>query len=268
MSDETWVVTLPKLGESVTEGVIGTIFKTRRRRGRVRRPAVRGVDRQGRLGDPEPLRRCGPGGSGASRRNRLGRRPGPADRREGSHGGEPTPVGVARGGGGRRSFTQRSLRAVDGRIGGAVNRGGRFLAVVRRRRGLRDHDAETGRVGHRGHGRQLAQGGRRRCRIRRSAVRRVDRQGRFGDPEPVRRDVAGHPGPRRRDGAGGHRARPHRGGRAPGRIGRQRQRAGRRPRLRAPTSRRPAAARSAAMAQADGCCRRWCAGSSPSTAST
>ena len=28
MSDETWVVTLPKLGESVTEGVIGTFFKT------------------------------------------------------------------------------------------------------------------------------------------------------------------------------------------------------------------------------------------------
>src|SRR5258708_32615951 len=28
MSDETWVVTLPKLGESVTEGVIGAFFKT------------------------------------------------------------------------------------------------------------------------------------------------------------------------------------------------------------------------------------------------
>ena len=27
MSDETWVVTLPKLGESVTEGVLGTFFK-------------------------------------------------------------------------------------------------------------------------------------------------------------------------------------------------------------------------------------------------
>src|SRR4051812_21934840 len=27
MSDETWVVALPKLGESVTEGVIGNIFK-------------------------------------------------------------------------------------------------------------------------------------------------------------------------------------------------------------------------------------------------
>src|SRR5258707_3071317 len=27
MSDETWVVTLPKLGESVTEGVIGAFFK-------------------------------------------------------------------------------------------------------------------------------------------------------------------------------------------------------------------------------------------------
>jgi pyruvate dehydrogenase E2 component (dihydrolipoamide acetyltransferase) len=27
MSEETWVVTLPKLGESVTEGVIGTLFK-------------------------------------------------------------------------------------------------------------------------------------------------------------------------------------------------------------------------------------------------
>jgi len=27
MSDETWLVTLPKLGESVTEGVIGSVFK-------------------------------------------------------------------------------------------------------------------------------------------------------------------------------------------------------------------------------------------------
>ena len=27
MSDETWVVALPKLGETVTEGVIGSIFK-------------------------------------------------------------------------------------------------------------------------------------------------------------------------------------------------------------------------------------------------
>ena len=27
MSDELWVVTLPKLGESVTEGVIGSVFK-------------------------------------------------------------------------------------------------------------------------------------------------------------------------------------------------------------------------------------------------
>ena len=60
---------LPKLGESVTEGVIGAIFTARRRRGRIRRSAVRGVDRQGRLGDPQPVRRRDPGGSCAARRN-------------------------------------------------------------------------------------------------------------------------------------------------------------------------------------------------------
>ena len=64
MSDE-WVVTMPKLGETVTEGTIGSWLKPAGDECRVRRPAVRGVDRQGRLGDPQPVRRRAAGDPGA-----------------------------------------------------------------------------------------------------------------------------------------------------------------------------------------------------------
>ena len=49
------------------------------------------------------------------------------------------------------------------------------------------HHAQAGRDGHRGRARQLAQAGRRHGRVRRPAVRGVHRQGRLGDPQPVRR---------------------------------------------------------------------------------
>ena len=129
MSDETWVVTLPKLGESVTEGVIGAFFKN--------------VGDEVEFDDPlfevstdkvdtevpssydgvvlEVLAQEGDtvsvgaaimriGGKGATVPNRL-----------------PSAAhGVAAAGG---TITQRSVRAVGGQIGGAHNRERRLLAV-------------------------------------------------------------------------------------------------------------------------------------------
>ena len=73
-------ITMPKLGETVTEGTIGSWLKAARRRDRNGRSAVRGVDRQGRLGDPQPLRRRVARDSGARGRNRSGRHPAGPDR--------------------------------------------------------------------------------------------------------------------------------------------------------------------------------------------
>ena len=80
MSDE-WVVTMPKLGETVTEGTIGNWLKQVGDDGRVRRPAVRGVHRQGRLGDPQPVRRRDRRDPGRRGRDRAGRHPARPDRR-------------------------------------------------------------------------------------------------------------------------------------------------------------------------------------------
>ena len=71
-------------------------------------------------------------------------------------------------------------RPIPARLTGAIDGG----------RSTRDHDAEARRVGHRGHGRALAQGGRRGRRVRRPAVRGVHRQGRLRDTQPVRRRAA------------------------------------------------------------------------------
>ena len=118
MSDETWVVTLPKLGESVTEGVIGTFFKN--------------VGDEVEFDDPlfevstdkvdtevpssydgvvlEVLAQEGDTVSvGAADHE---------DRREGHSGAEPTPLCCARGRRRRRTVAQRSLDAVGGRFGG------------------------------------------------------------------------------------------------------------------------------------------------------
>ena len=60
-------ITMPKLGETVTEGTIGQLAQAGRRHGRVRRPPLRGEHRQGRLGDPQPVRRRAAGGAGRRR---------------------------------------------------------------------------------------------------------------------------------------------------------------------------------------------------------
>src|SRR3954469_19411535 len=57
----------------------------------------------------------------------------------------------------------------------------------------------------------MAQAGRRQRRVRRPALRGVDRKGRLRDPEPLRRRDPGDPRPRGRDRAGRHTAGPHRG---------------------------------------------------------
>ena len=143
MSDETWVVTLPKLGESVTEGVIGSVFKqvgdevefddplfevsTDKVDSEVPSP-YDGVVLEvlAQPGDTVPV-----GG------------PVTEDRWEGRHGGQPAPFRRTRGGRGRWPVAQRCLHAVDGRIRGPDNRGCRLL-TDRCRRGFRGHHAETG----------------------------------------------------------------------------------------------------------------------------
>ena len=268
MSDETWVVTLPKLGESVTEGVIGSVFKqvgdevefddplfevsTDKVDSEVPSP-YDGVVLEvlAQPGDTVPV--GGPvlkiGGKGATVENRL-----------------PSAAhGVAAAGG--RSLSDASTPSMGGSEGPttedahfAPTGAGEVFEVTMPKLG---ESVTEGTIG------TLVEGSRRRCRIRRSAVRRVDRQGGFGDSEPLRRDAAGHPGRRRGDGAGGYRAGTHRGGGLRGgRVGRQRQWSGPSRESACRQSGRPSRHRLPAMPPADGCCRHWCAGSPPSTAST
>ncbi len=134
MSDETWVVTLPKLGESVTEGVIGTVLQdtsatksnsttrcskcrptrsTRRSRARTTVWSLRSWRKRARP-SRSALAIMKIGGKGTPVENRL-----------------PSAAhGVAAAGG--RSLND-PVRAVGGRIGGPVNRGCPLLAVVRYR---------------------------------------------------------------------------------------------------------------------------------------
>ena len=73
-----------------------------RRHRRVRRPAVRGVHGQGRLGDPQPVRRRDPGDPRAGGGDGAGRHPAGADRRARVHpGGAGSVGGHGRGRGGR-----------------------------------------------------------------------------------------------------------------------------------------------------------------------
>ena len=111
------------------------LAQTGGRQGRVRRPAVRGLDRQGRLRDPQPVRR----GDRRDPRGRRGepsrsalrwcasRRPAAATARR-PRGGEPAAVGLPQTGGRRRTRARRSRGAADGRIGGTVRRGDRTRA--------------------------------------------------------------------------------------------------------------------------------------------
>ena len=94
-------ITMPKLGETVTEGTIGRLAQACGRHGGVRRPALRGEHRQGRLGDSQPVRRRHAGGAGPGRGDRTGRhraRPHRRARRAGRPHGRtgPRDVGAAR----------------------------------------------------------------------------------------------------------------------------------------------------------------------------
>ena len=60
-------MSLPALGESVTEGTVTRWLKQRRRRGRGRRAAARDLDRQGRHRDPVAVRRHAAGDPGRRR---------------------------------------------------------------------------------------------------------------------------------------------------------------------------------------------------------
>ena len=90
----------------------------------------------------------------------------------------------------------------------------------------RGHPARPGRERHRGHGQPLAEAGRRQRRGRRAAARGLHRQGRHRDPLPDRRHPAGDPGRGGRDRRGRRRPGRHRRGR---RVRSRRSRAGARP---------------------------------------
>ena len=275
MSDE-WVVTMPKLGETVTEGDDHQLAQAGRRHGGVRRPAVRGVHRQGRLGDPQPVRR----GDRSRSWSQAGEtvpvgtplvRIGAAGQRDGrcTHAGStrrpPRPAHTAAAGG--PALGDPAAPQMGGSEGMAGEDPERRRAGRRR---ARHHHAQARRDGHRGHDRQLAQAGRRhgrrsttrcsRCPPTRSTRRSPARTtascsrswcprarpcrsapplARIGEPGAA---PAAAPAASRRAGSG---ARPAAAaGAAAG--------AGRTP--------RPARRRSTATA---GCCRRWSAGSSP-----
>ena len=197
MSDETWVVTLPKLGETVTEGVIGTIFTQVGDKVEFDDPLFEVSTDKVDSEIPSPYDGvileilAQPG------ETRSGRCPGAAHRWHRNSGREPAALRVARRGCRRWSFPRRSLGAVDGRIG----RAGRPRRPVSRRRATARSTSITmpklGETVTEGTVsswlKQVGDDG----RVRRSAVRGVDRQGRFGDPEPVRRHAAGDPRPRR-----------------------------------------------------------------------
>ena len=123
MSDETWVVTLPKLGESVTEGVIGSVFKQVGDEVEFDDPLFEVSTDKVDSEVPSPydgvvLEVLAQPGETIP----VGARD-PEDRRQGHPGGEPAAVRRTRGGRGRWPVAQRSRRAVGGRIRGPVNRG-------------------------------------------------------------------------------------------------------------------------------------------------
>ena len=214
MSDE-WVVTMPKLGETVTEGTVGNWLKqvgdtvafddplfevsTDKVDSEIPSP-YDGVVLEIMVPAGRPCRSarrwCGSASPGSAP---VAGRPAAARRRTG--------------------WPQRAVRRSTTRPARpwAAPRAPRAPAPRSAVPGGEVHDItmpKLGRDRHRGHGRQLAQAGRRHGRVRRPAVRGVHRQGRLGDPQPVRRRAAGDPRRRGRDRAGRHRAGPHRRARA------------------------------------------------------
>ena len=211
MSDETWVVTLPKLGESVTEGVIGTFFKN--------------VGDEVEFDDPlfevstdkvdtevpssydgvvlEVLAQEGDTVSVGAAIMRIGGKGAPVPNRLPS-----AAHGVAAAGG--RSLNDPSAPSVGGSEGPTTesadfspSAAGEVFEITMPKLG---ESVTEGTIGtwFKAVGDDVAFDDR--------AVRRVHRQGGFRDPEPVRRDDAGHPRQRGRDGAGRYRAGTHRGG--------------------------------------------------------
>ena len=265
MSDE-WVVTMPKLGETVTEGRVGSWLKQVGDTVAFDDPLFEVSTGQGRLGDPQPVRRRDPRDPG--RRGRPCRSAprwcGSAARAPGETGSPRRRTRVAAGGGPSLATPRRrrwAVRGPDRRGPGHVRAPtGEVHDITMPKLG---ETVTEGTVG------TWLKAGRRHGRVRRPAVRGVHRQGRLGDPQPVRRGAARDPGASGRDGAGRHRAGPDR-----------RARGHRRPAGGAATATRPAApparrhrrAPAAPAAAADratgGCSRRWSAGSPPRTAST
>ena len=269
MSNDEWIVTMPKLGETVTEGEVTNWLKqvgdavafddplfevsTDKVDSEIPSP-YDGVIAEILVPSGEtvpvgtPLVRIGAAGVRPGRPGTVG--PGRAGRTGGSEAGARRP---------------RPRRWASPR-----GRPTRTATVGADRRGARHHDAQARRDRHRGHHRLLAEAGRRHRRVRRSAVRGVHGQGRLGDPQPVRRRAAGDPRAVRGDRAGRHPARPDRragtgtataasgstGGSTPG------------PAVSAPapatgsaTGRRSHRLRPPPTAAAGRCCsRRWCAG--------
>ena len=259
---------MPKLGETVTEGTVGNWLKQVGDDRRVRRPAVRGVHRQGRLGDPQPVRRRDRWRSSCrrARRCRSARRwcgsasPGPPPVRERPAPSDRAPVAAAGG-----SDAGDPAHRMGGSEGGRAEVPGRGLA----RRPARCTTSPCPSSARPSPRARSATGSSRSAtrRVRRPAVRGVHRQGRLGDPQPVRRRAAGDPGAGGGDGAGRHPARPHR--RARGHGGRRRRAPApaaapprRRPRPRRRRRRRRPLRRPTAAAR---CSRRSCAGWPPRT---
>ena len=250
MAEDEWSVTMPKLGETVTEGTVGNWLKQVGDDVAFDDPLFEVSTDKVDSEIPSPYDGVIAGDPRAGGGDGAGRHPAGADRRARVDAGAPD--------GGPASSDPAA--PADGRLRGHARppppRGpacpvaGRGSSCGGRRRGARHHHAQARRDRHRGHGRQLAQARRRRRRVRRPAVRGVHRQGRLGDPQPVRRGAAGDPRAGGGDGAGRHAARPHRRagrGAAGGRRGeRPRPHRRRHPRPPRPLLRRHAAPAAAA----------------------
>ena len=231
MSNDEWFVTMPKLGETVTEGELTNWLKKVGDTVAFDDPLFEVSTDKVDSEIPSPYdgviaEILVPAGETVPVGTQLVRIVPPGGVvREAPH-GEPAAVGDASPGRRRRPGARRPGGAADGRLRGPVRRGHRPRRAGRRR--PRHHHAEARRDRHRGHHQFLAEEGRRHRRVRRPAVRGVHRQGGFRDPQPVRRGAARDPGGRRRHRAGRHRrwpgsARPARPAAAPAAAPRRRR---------------------------------------------
>ena len=195
MSDE-WVVTMPKLGETVTEGTLGNWLKQAGDEVAFDDPLFEVSTDKVDSEIPSPydgviVEILVPAGETVPVGTPLVR--------IGPPGAQPVHAGVnapAAATGATAAAGGPSLASPAAPHHGRLRGHGRRGPGLRRadRRGARHHHAQAGRDGHRGHHRHLAEERRRHRRVRRPAVRGVHRQGRLGDPQPVRRGAAGDPG--------------------------------------------------------------------------